>query len=159
MTSQRSSLFLLNAQSGVGRGTPKSPVVRQENALSLQKSSLKLNTASHHASWHTDTDEFLAHSASWGSLYFKGHTLQKIILGFFLVPPSTKSTGDCASGHSLTCCFTCKIRIVSTSELWELNGEMKSVHPPHRSLTPALCTALTPVRMCGCTGTRLLQVM
>ena len=57
------------------------------NALSLQKkkkNSLKPNTASHNnatshnnASWYTDTDGFLAHSPSGGSLYYKGPALQK----------------------------------------------------------------------------------
>ena len=48
-------------------------------------SSLKLNAASHNnASWYTETDGFLEHSPKWGSLYYKGPALQKII-PFFLV--------------------------------------------------------------------------
>ena len=51
---------------------------------SLQKNSLKPNTASHNnASWYTDTDGFLEYSLSKGSLYYKGPTLQMIILGFW----------------------------------------------------------------------------
>ena len=48
---------------------------------SLQKIfSLKPNAASHNnSSWCTDTDGFLEHSPSGGSLYHKGSTLQKII--------------------------------------------------------------------------------
>ena len=34
---------------------------------------------SQHASWDTDTDEFLEHSPSRGSLYYKGSALQKVI--------------------------------------------------------------------------------
>lgn len=37
MTLMRSHLFLLNAQSAVDRGTPKLPIMKQENALSLQR--------------------------------------------------------------------------------------------------------------------------
>ena len=49
----------------------------------FKKNSLKLNAASHNnASWCTDTDGFLEHSPSGGSLYYKGPTLQRIILGF-----------------------------------------------------------------------------
>ena len=52
---------------------------------SLQKNSLKLNTASHNnTSWYTDTDGFLEHSPSQGSLYYKAPSIQKIILGCFL---------------------------------------------------------------------------
>ena len=41
------------------------------------------NAASHNnASWCTDTDGFLEHSPSRGSLPYKGPTLQKIIPGF-----------------------------------------------------------------------------
>ena len=46
----------------------------------FQKNSLNPNAASHNnANWHTDTDGFLQHSPRWGSLYYKGPTLQKII--------------------------------------------------------------------------------
>ena len=34
-------------------------------------------------SWYTDTDEFLEHSPSRGSLYYKGPALQKITPGVF----------------------------------------------------------------------------
>ena len=57
----------------------------------FKKNSLKPNTASHNnASWYTDTDEFLELSPSGRSQYYKGSTLQKIILGFFWVPPYIK---------------------------------------------------------------------
>ena len=46
----------------------------------FKKYSLKLNTASHKdASWYTDTDGFLEHLPSWGSLCYEGPTLYKII--------------------------------------------------------------------------------
>ena len=49
---------------------------------------LKLKAASHTTtSWYTDTDWFLEHSPSGGDLYYKGPTLQKIILVFGGVPP------------------------------------------------------------------------
>ena len=49
----------------------------------FKENSLKPNTASHNnASWYTDTDGFLEHSPSGGSLYYKGPTLQKIITVF-----------------------------------------------------------------------------
>ena len=54
---------------------------RQRHWKSLQNNSLKPNAASHNnASWYTDTGEFLEHSPSAGSLYYKGPTFQKIIL-------------------------------------------------------------------------------
>ena len=58
------------------------------NVLSLQKkNSLKPNTTSHNnTSWYTDTDGFLEHSPSMVSLYYRGPTLQKIIL-FWADPP------------------------------------------------------------------------
>ena len=47
----------------------------------FKKNSLRLNEASHNTtSWYTDTDGFLEHSPSRGSLYYKGPILQKIIL-------------------------------------------------------------------------------
>ena len=47
----------------------------------FKKNSLKPNTASHNnARWYTDTDGFLEHSSSEGSLYYKGLALQKVIL-------------------------------------------------------------------------------
>ena len=64
-----------------------------------KKNSLKPNTASHNTtSWYTDTDGFLEHSPSRGSLYYKGCALQNIILGF-LGPPSYNLL------HSLLICF------------------------------------------------------
>ena len=80
---------LLNTQHGVGRCSRKSPVMRWANTFRVfEKSSLKLNAASHNsASWHTDTDGLLEHSPSRGSLYYKGPTLQKII-PFSGDPPS-----------------------------------------------------------------------
>ena len=57
-----------------------------------KKNSLKPNAASHNnASWYTDTDRFLEHARSEGSLYYKAPAFQKIILccffggGFLLV--------------------------------------------------------------------------
>ena len=72
---------LLNTQRSVGRCACKSPIMKWANTLkSLQKNSLKLDTASHNnTSWYTDTDGFLEHSPSRESMYYKGTTLQKII--------------------------------------------------------------------------------
>ena len=54
-----------------------------------KKNSLKPNMASHNTtSWHTDTDGFLEHSPSRGSLYYMEPTLQKIIAGFLWGPSS-----------------------------------------------------------------------
>ena len=63
---------LLNTQRGVGRYTCKSPIMKWTNALSLQKNSLKLNTASHNnTSWYTDADGCLEHLPSrW--VYYRG---------------------------------------------------------------------------------------
>ena len=48
---------------------------------SLQKNALKPNAASHNnTSWYMDTDGFLEHSPSGGSLCYKGPALRKIIL-------------------------------------------------------------------------------
>ena len=45
-----------------------------------KKNSLKPNAASHNnTSWYTDTEGFLEHSRSGGSLYYKGPALQKIM--------------------------------------------------------------------------------
>ena len=62
-------------------------------ANAFKESSKKLteaNAASHNkannASWCTDTDGFLEHSPSWGSLYYKGPALQKIIPVFWGSP-------------------------------------------------------------------------
>ena len=50
---------------------------------SSKKNSLKPNTASdNNASWYTDTDGFLEHSPSGGSLCYKRSTPQNIILCF-----------------------------------------------------------------------------
>ena len=76
----------LNIQCGVGRCTCKSPIMKWANALkeSSKKQSLKPSAASHNnASWCTDTDGFLEHSPSRGSLYSKGSALEKVILCFF----------------------------------------------------------------------------
>ena len=81
---------LLNIQHSVGRGPPKSPIIKWVNTLkeSSKKFLLKPDTASHNnASWYTDTDGFLEYSPSEGSLYYKGPTLQRITL-FFECPPS-----------------------------------------------------------------------
>ena len=52
------------------------------------KKSLKPNAASHNnASWYTNTDGFLEHSPSRGSLYYKGSALQKVIPIFWGGPP------------------------------------------------------------------------
>ena len=49
-------------------------------AENILKNTLKPNAASHsNASWYTDTDGFLEHSPSGGSLYYMGPTVQKII--------------------------------------------------------------------------------
>ena len=77
---------LLNTPCGVDRCAHKLPIMKWVlNVLkSFQKDSLKPNTASHNnASWCTDTDRFLEHSPSRGSLYYKGLALQKIILVYF----------------------------------------------------------------------------
>ena len=52
-----------------------------------KKNSVKPSTVSHNnASWCTDTDGFLEHSLSGGSLYYKGPAHPKII-SFFLDSP------------------------------------------------------------------------
>ena len=54
----------------------------------FKKNSLEPNSASHNTtSWYTDTDGFLEHSPSRGSLSYKGPALQKIIPVFWGVPP------------------------------------------------------------------------
>ena len=46
----------------------------------FKKNSLKPNTASHNnATWYIDTDGFLEHSPSRGSLYYKEPALQKTL--------------------------------------------------------------------------------
>ena len=50
----------------------------------FKTNSLKPKAASHNnSSWYTDRDKFLEHSASGGSLYWKGPAFQKVILFFF----------------------------------------------------------------------------
>ena len=74
---------LLNTQCGVGRCAGKSLIMKWVNTLkeSSKTNSLKPNSASHNnANWYTNTDGFLEHSPSGGSLYYKGPTLQRIIL-------------------------------------------------------------------------------
>ena len=51
------------------------------------KKLLKLNTVTHINSGYTDIDEFLEHSPSGSSLYYKRSTLEKIIRGFLGPPP------------------------------------------------------------------------
>ena len=80
---------LLSTQGSVSGCTRKSPIMKWANALkkSSKKNSLKPNPVSHNTtSRYTDTDGFLEHSSSGGSLYYKGPTLQKIIPDFFRVP-------------------------------------------------------------------------
>ena len=65
---------------------------------SLQKNSLKPNAASHSsASWYTDTDGFLEHSPSGGSLYYKRPALQKIILVLGSPPLYTSRLSEVAA--------------------------------------------------------------
>ena len=74
------------------RGGRESPIMKWANALteSSKNIPLKPSAASHTTTnWCTDTDGFLEHSPSSGSLYYKGPALQKIILGFFGIPPCT----------------------------------------------------------------------
>ena len=62
----------------------------------LQKMSLKWNTASHNnASWYTDTDGFLEHPPSGGSLYYSRPTLQKITPAIFRFPSYIKILRRC----------------------------------------------------------------
>ena len=71
------------------------PLTKWANTLEESlKNSPKLNAASHTTSWHTDKDGFLKHSPSEGSLYYKGPTLQKIILCFLGPPPHVIITGE-----------------------------------------------------------------
>ena len=61
---------LLNTQHSLGRCAPKSPIMKWANMFRVfKKNSLKLHTASHNnTNWYTDTDGFLEHSPSGGSL-------------------------------------------------------------------------------------------
>ena len=80
---------LLNTQCSVGTCTHKSAIMKWANMLEeSRKKLLKPNTASHNnTNWYTDTDGFPEHSPSRGSLYYKGHNLQKIIPFLRGVPP------------------------------------------------------------------------
>ena len=76
----------------MGRCAHKSAIFFKDSFKCVEriftKISLMPNTAFHNnTSWYTDADGFLEHSPSWGSLYNKGPTLQKIIL-FWGDPPS-----------------------------------------------------------------------
>ena len=87
---------LPNIQCGVVRHMRKSPSMKWANVLkeSSKENSLKLNGASHNnTKWYTDTDGFLEHSPSGGSLYYKGPALQKIIPGFFGGGPPSYNLG------------------------------------------------------------------
>ena len=69
-------------QHGVGRCAHKSPIMKRANTL--KESSKKIYQSQREPL--TVTDEFLEHSPSRGSLYYKWPTLQRIILilgGFF----------------------------------------------------------------------------
>ena len=74
---------LLNVLHDVGRCAPKSPIKKRANVLkeSSKKNSLKLNAASHNASWYIDTGWFLEPSPGGRgrSLYYKELAFQKII--------------------------------------------------------------------------------
>ena len=75
----------------------------QTHWKSLQKYSLKPNTASHdNASWCTDTDGFLEHSPSRGSLYYKGPALQKKIPLSGGTPSKKKWNPDIILQHGWT---------------------------------------------------------
>ena len=79
--------------------------MKWENALKefKRKNSLKLNAASHNTTiWYTDTDGFLEHLPSRGSLYYKGPALQKITLGFLGSPPSYQFPGTCTECNNIT---------------------------------------------------------
>ena len=82
---------LLNTQCSVGRCAPESPTMKWANTL--EKSFKKCKEAKCSLSQQCQlvycTDGFLEHPPSGGSLYYKGPTLQKIILGFLPggVPP------------------------------------------------------------------------
>ena len=71
---------VLNTQHSVARCSLKSTIMKWSNMLKeySKKNSLKLNAASQNTSGNTDTDGFLEHSSSRGSLYYKGPSLQKI---------------------------------------------------------------------------------
>ena len=80
---------LLNTQCCAGRSAHKSAIMKGANALKVfKKISLKPHMASHNTtSCYSDTDGFLAHSPGRGSLYYKGPTFQKTIMGFGGVAP------------------------------------------------------------------------
>ena len=64
-------------------GKVGSPVTHHEMGKCVERGfknfSLKLNAASHNSNRYPDTDGFLEHSPSGGSLYYKVSALQKII--------------------------------------------------------------------------------
>ena len=70
----RSGQKLLNTQCDVSRCARKSSVMKWANLERVfKKNSLKLKAASHNnARWYTDTDGFLEHSPSRGSLCYRG---------------------------------------------------------------------------------------
>ena len=65
---------LLNTQGGVGRGACKLLIVKWANTL--KESSKKFTEAqaasNNNTGWNTDTDEFLEHPPSGGSLPYRG---------------------------------------------------------------------------------------
>ena len=66
---------MLNTQCSVGQCAGKSLIMKWVNTLkeSSKTNSLKPNSASHNnANWYTNTDGFLEHSPSGGSLYSRG---------------------------------------------------------------------------------------
>ena len=95
-----------HSKTGVGRCAHKYPHEMSKYVERVfKKNSLKPNTASHNnTSWYPDTDGFLEYSPSWGSLYYKGPALQKIIL-FLFGSPLVLTCGYC---HRLNVCVPCK---------------------------------------------------
>ena len=84
---------LINTQCGGGRWARKTPIMKE--------SSKKFTEAEHslsqqHQLVYTDTDGFLEHSPKGGRLYYKGSTLQKIILVVL---------GGCPPLYSFSCSF------------------------------------------------------
>ena len=77
---------LLNTQCCVHRCTCKSPIMKWAKALkeASKKHTAKPSTASHNTtSWYTDTDGFLEHSSSRGSLPYKGASIPEDNSRFF----------------------------------------------------------------------------
>ena len=79
---------LLNTPHGVSRCGHKSPIMKWVNALkeSSEKSIKAGHSLSQQRQLYTDTEGFLEHSRSGGSLSDKGPALYKIILAFFGSP-------------------------------------------------------------------------